>query len=279
MVALIICQCAFLSGQNFHITTQNRIDSFSYFHPDVTFAYRLEITGDQITNLHGLYQLQEVGRILAIYQTNIVDLEGLHNLQVLDIESDNQAVIHIADNPNLTSIEHIQDMQLPDRLGRLYIFDNPQLSSCNLPSVCTWIQNHHLVWISNNSDNCQNWHSVFADCSIPIDTHNREIIFEDSFEDWQEGKPVNWDVEVINTDDAPNYEKVPALSDGTSSILLRSNVPFFEGNLDTDLHYFINPDQSTIDLSFTYRCLGEGSCKIIIGQGFSGEQFRGPPFC
>ncbi len=268
LVFLFICPILIKGQNNITLSTQEDIDQFSINYPDLHSVDVLKINGLEITDLSGLHQLEEIQRYIYISETSIQDLRGLENITVIDPTGTQQGGIYLFENPELESIEAIADVLMPEKWGRISIGDNPKLATCGHPFVCDMVARHQVVWLFNNAPGCDNIHEVQLACDIDVSPLNGPVLFEESFENWVEGVPVGYDIELVYTDGLANIERVPALSDGDYAVLLRSNVPHFEGNFDTWIDTSLTAEYPSIDLSMTYRCLGEGWCTIGLGQGF-----------
>ena len=91
---------------DFYITTQSEIDAFSLNYPNCTrFIKSLNIRGNDIVNLHGLSQIEDVGGGLIIDLTNIENLQGLENIQNLS------SSLLISSNYILESFEGLQNLE------------------------------------------------------------------------------------------------------------------------------------------------------------------------
>ncbi len=91
---------------DFYITTQSEIDAFALNYPNCTnLIYSLNIRGNDIVNLHGLSQIEDVGGGLIIDLTNIENLQGLENIQNLS------SSLIITSNDALENFEGLQNLE------------------------------------------------------------------------------------------------------------------------------------------------------------------------
>ncbi|MDN3724815.1 T9SS type A sorting domain-containing protein [Aequorivita sp. SDUM287046] len=98
------------SGQcptdDFYIATQSEIDAFASNYPNCTnLTYSLNIRGNDIVNLQGLSQIEDVGGGLIIDLTNIENLQGLENIHNLS------SSLIITSNYALESFDGLQNLE------------------------------------------------------------------------------------------------------------------------------------------------------------------------
>jgi len=145
----------------------------------------LEIWGnDSLVNLIGLDNLESIGNNTKISgNDNLINLSGLENLKTTDGE------IEIAYNNNITNLNPLSNLnaiwgemvltgnaKLVDIDGLTNIFsgsikglsisDNPNLSNCNIESVCNFLFSPNgSIYISNNNENCNSRDEVYNVCT------------------------------------------------------------------------------------------------------------------
>lgn len=91
---------------DFYITTQSEMDAFALNYPNCTnLIYSLNIRGNDIVNLYGLSQIEDVAGGLIIDLTNIENLQGLENIQNLS------SSLIITSNDALESFEGLQNLE------------------------------------------------------------------------------------------------------------------------------------------------------------------------
>ncbi len=89
-----------------YLLTQSEVDAFATTYPNCTHLNNsLNIDGNNITNLNGLLQIQDVNGGIFISDTSIQDLSGLNNIQNL-----NSSLI-ITTNYSLTSFNGLQNLE------------------------------------------------------------------------------------------------------------------------------------------------------------------------
>ena len=110
---LLLCWNSIVSSQpcppdGISFTTQDQIDSFSIIYPNCTdYDGWIEISGNNITNIDSLSQLESIGHHLYIIDNdNLLSIEGLSNVTHLDDD------IKITGNPFLTSLSGLNSLEL-----------------------------------------------------------------------------------------------------------------------------------------------------------------------
>ncbi len=160
--------------EGFTINTQEQIDSFQMNYPGCTeIEGDVIITGPDITNLNGLNVLTSIGQSLGILETeNLANLEGLNNLTTIGIDLEimfNNALnslivlenltliggeIWIWENyvlGNLFGLENID----PNSVSNLSISWNPNLSDCDVQSICEYLVSPNgSINIHDNAPGC-----------------------------------------------------------------------------------------------------------------------------
>lgn len=276
--------------QVFH--SQSEIDAFALNNPDcISISGSLTLDGDDIVNLDGLSSIKFIEVHLRIINTSLTNLDGLDSLYSVDLQVqilDNPLLdeisalknltiigqgLYIHNNNNLSSLDGLQNVTLTSNTNFVSIRDCPALEDCAIANLCEFLENYHVSVIGNNAQGCNNREQVVEACSIPFDFTPRVEFLYDGFEDWSaSGIPINWDEYFFDEyQGVPNIEKVPALIEGDYALALRSNIPFFEGNWATEIEMDFDSAVELIDISFTYKCLGEGSCLIYLGQSLIGS--------
>lgn len=154
------------------IANNNALISLSGLDNLESVVYETQIvSNNQLTSLQGLNSLNFIWGTLAIHGNNsLTTLSGLSNLNYIE-----QLVI--SENSVLTDISALQNINLasiqPDNLNGVYIINNPNLSICNLPNLCTYLQGSGIRTIEGNAGNCANEQAVLNACKFSI--KNNEI--------------------------------------------------------------------------------------------------------
>lgn len=105
---------------DFYLHTQSEIDAFALNYPNCTRLIKsLNIRGNDIVNLHGLSQIEDVGGGLIIDLTNIENLQGLEDIQNLS------SSLSISSNYVLESFDGLQNLETI--VGQFAIAFNSQI--------------------------------------------------------------------------------------------------------------------------------------------------------
>lgn len=144
LLAIGIFCCGILSAQcpssGLNITSQAQIDSFSINYPNCTY-------------IPGGITIQEY------FLNSITNLEGLS--QITSIGGD----IRVMGNRSLTSLKGLDNIDYTDIQG-LRITDNPNLSMCDIESICGYLAGNNFADIANNKSGCQNRGMVSLFCRV-----------------------------------------------------------------------------------------------------------------
>ncbi|MGK0366259.1 MAG: hypothetical protein ACI85O_003332 [Saprospiraceae bacterium] len=267
------------------LTSQEEVDNFLFNYPNsISFNSGLQIYGDDITNLLGLSHVKSIGNCLTISGTSLTNLAGLDSLTFVDsnlrIGGNSQLTdlsalsnLHevgwsfsIFNNENLTSLYGLHN--IANNYVTIAINDCPLLTECHIENICQLFSNYISYYITNNGASCNSREEIVEACNFPDDNNLSTPCFKDGFEEWeQDTLPLNWETDFVPPwTDSINIVKIPALIEGDYAVSLRSNIPYFEGNLDTKIRFELPCNTDLLDITFTYRCLGEGQCKLNLGQ-------------
>ncbi len=112
-----------------------------------------------LQNLAGLEQLVAIGGNLFIWENeNMLNLNGLENLGSV-------TSLLIRENPDLNTLSGIDNILSIN--GTVQIFDNPQLSTCEVQSICNYLPGDINTIVSNNGAGCNTVAEVQQACSLP----------------------------------------------------------------------------------------------------------------
>lgn len=173
---------------NLRITDNLNLDDLNGLNKVTTIGGDVWISSTGLINLSGLNSLTSIGGELWIfYNQNLNDLNDLENLTSiggkLEVMLNNNLVtlnglknvtsiggsLNIYGNDrlvNLTGLENIQH----NTISELYIKYNNMLSTCNLPNICTYLQNGGPLEIFNNAPDCNSSGEILALCTVPVTT-------------------------------------------------------------------------------------------------------------
>ncbi|AXG69883.1 receptor L domain protein [Kordia sp. SMS9] len=123
-----------------NLYTQSSVDNFVATYA-TTGCNRLPIsliigqsnpgTINDIVDISGLSFIEEIASSLIIRNTSLTTLNGLQNLTTLGAADGYSETLEITNNPNLTSISSLQNLNTPDGIRELRITDSPLLQSLN----------------------------------------------------------------------------------------------------------------------------------------------------
>lgn len=193
------------------LKTQAEVNQFVADYPHCTeIAGLLRIGADDgltsdITDISGLRNLNKIGAILFVQNNGVLqNLDGLAgltqlggrlyigvNAQLQHIDglaniSSIEGAIAIRGNAVLSNIQGVRNID-PIKITELFIDNNPGLSVCNLPNLCTYLANPagtHPRTIAGNAGDCITDQAVIDACNAPAEgcTNVTSI-----YEQWPQG--------------------------------------------------------------------------------------------
>ena len=281
---------------DYHFYKQSQIDSFPILYPgctEISGAVRISSDSSVISNLLGLSTLESISGDLQIINNPLLEnLSGLNGLETIggffyiennsvltDITAlsklkDFNHYLSIHSNSSLESLSGLENLEF-ELHDNLSVSENPQLTHCDIQSICEHISRYGYSRVFHNGSGCNYIEEVYLSCNPGSDSlHlNDEICFEDGFEEWAISSdslfPSYWQIVPPGlwiTEGIPSVERVPSLNEGNYALLMRSNGPGFEGPEKTSIERNLCGLPSSVDIGFTYTCRGEGSCRIFLGQ-------------
>ncbi|MCF8368720.1 MAG: hypothetical protein K9G76_06730 [Bacteroidales bacterium] len=157
------------------ITALQNLSSVGYSlkvvnHPTLTDLSGLEnitsLPGDLIIyynqnlqSLNGLNNLSELGNIFWVYlNASLKNFEGLNNLSTVN------DYFWVVANDSLTSLSGLENVSI-DPTAQLHIHSNPQLSICNIESICEYlIPPNGEIYIYDNAEGCNSQGQIEEAC-------------------------------------------------------------------------------------------------------------------
>lgn len=120
------------------------------------------VENEEMTSLEGLNNLSEV-RIMHVGATAITDVEPLSNLTTIKAGS-GLADIGFDFNLQLTTIDGLRNLNTTG-MTRLILGNNPLLSHCNTPNICSYLANggDHILY--GNAAECDSVETIVAACT------------------------------------------------------------------------------------------------------------------
>jgi len=144
----------------------------------------VSIGGTQLISLDGLESLTSIGGNLSILNTSITNLSGLENLNSIG------STLNISNNPQLTSLSNLSNLNSigqnliigdnsiltslnglgninPVTITELKIEDSPNLSICEVNSICAYLGlPNSISTIANNTTGCNSETEINNACNL-----------------------------------------------------------------------------------------------------------------
>ena len=271
LLLLLLISAGNLWCQNLKFKTQGSIDSFSLNYPGLKEVRSIDISGEEITNLHGLSQLTQVERSISIFATSLENLKGLENIQII---SDDQSFIGIIikRNPLLTSLDALEDIRYKNPKTIIQIIENERLSVCNQSFICDRLQEFKLLIVYGNDIGCSTQEEVYDGCNINFDISNMEISHHFGFEEWNDTFPMGFlQWQGFYNDFEPNIRKVTSLTEGEFAVTLVNNIVLLECKIPTTIYTEIPSLDDPFNMQLDCQCQGRGRCQILLVESHPDE--------
>ncbi|NND63966.1 MAG: T9SS type A sorting domain-containing protein [Flavobacteriaceae bacterium] len=113
-----------------------------------------------LTSLNGLQSIKsvQVDGLAIVNNDSLINLEGLHGLEEVWF------AIQIIDNENLSDITAINEIDV-SMMQVWAMTDNPLLNSCDITSLCTFLEMDRDTFISGNNNGCNSEIEVEKSCN------------------------------------------------------------------------------------------------------------------
>ena len=183
----------------------------------------ISINAYGVTNLNGLENLTTCNGTLVISSPTISDISALHNLTnseglgifttqltslhgLENLAQVSNSYMHISNNNQLTDISALGNID-PTSIYSLYISDCPQLATCSIPNICSYIQTDsgRRFGFSDNAEGCNTLNEVIYNCNLGYNNSLQGIV-QFNFN--------NSDCSLPNSSAAPNVRIKAIRSDG-----------------------------------------------------------------
>src|SRR5690606_33857759 len=143
-----------------YLYSQQDINDFALNYPNCqnlsNTTLQIGPHSNNINNLSPLSNIQSV-KDLYIYSTNLTNLNDLSISTIVNR-------LEIISNSSLTDISKLNDVNFQS-LTNLYIYNNGNLSNCNISSLCAQIGNNDVTkLIFNNASGCNSYEEAFGIC-------------------------------------------------------------------------------------------------------------------
>jgi hypothetical protein len=149
---LVACNGSFTISENESLSDLNGVESLN-------FIFGLNIMSSNLTSLKGLNNVTTITRIDFKNNPYLYDLSALSN-----VNSGGHLAIY--NNPALISLSGLDNID-PQSLTELAIHDNPLLSTCEVQSICDYIESPGgSIIINNNAPGCDSQEEVEEACGI-----------------------------------------------------------------------------------------------------------------
>jgi len=147
-------------GEDLSITSSPALINLSGLENINTVQTVLRIThNDNLVDLSGLENINTVGGALSIRNNPaLINLSALENLNTIGGD------LRITYNGNLTDLMGMKNIA-PETIADLNIYQNPKLSLCALPNICTYLANGGTSDIHDNAPDCNAAAEILAICS------------------------------------------------------------------------------------------------------------------
>lgn len=110
--------------------------------------------------------------------------------------------------------------------------------------------------------------------AVTVNTHSQVI--SEGFENWTQVVdtflPDGWHI-LPSVSTSTHAQRVSSLVEGNYSVRLDNNILGFEGLVSTEIYSQANEYSNRVDISFTYKCEGEGFCEVWLGQALSDTSY------
>ena len=161
------------SGQ-IGVSSQQEMDNFGTTYPNcVNLPGSISIAGNTITDISALSNLQSIGGYISIYYTSLTNLDALENITVIGTNptQSNSGNVYISGNQLLTDVSKVNF----SNINVLSINYNPNLSICNSPNICIYLQEGvGNSYLTGNASGCDSAAAIISNCD-PYCTQPKSI--------------------------------------------------------------------------------------------------------
>ncbi|WP_334124139.1 T9SS type A sorting domain-containing protein [Empedobacter brevis] len=151
------------------IYSNDKIENLNGLSPNLSTLGVLKIANNpQLVRLDGLNNLAALSRFGYIVIENnplLSDLTALSNLRKM---ADDMSYLKLRNNQSLSSLKGLENIDA-NTLYSIELTDSPNLSECNVKSICDFLTNSGENLIFNNATGCNSPQEILTACNLSID--------------------------------------------------------------------------------------------------------------
>ena len=179
---LVACGIPQSCSGNIFLFSQADVDDFVLNYGCTAITETLTISGNDITNLNGLSQLVSVGNLNISSNPLLTNLNGLNGLTTINGDfylTSNSSLNSITALSNLTLLSSIWITECNALISLsgienistynlfIQIYNNSQLSVCNMTSICNTVS-FQGGYITSNAPGCNSTSEVLSACGVSL---------------------------------------------------------------------------------------------------------------
>lgn len=151
------------------IYSNDKIENLNGLSPNLSTLGVLKIANNpQLVRLDGLNNLAALSRFGYIHLENNPLLNDLTALSNLIKMADDMSYLKLRNNQSLTSLKGLENIDAKN-LYSIELTDSPNLSQCNVKSICDFLANSGENLIFNNATGCNSPQEILTACNLSID--------------------------------------------------------------------------------------------------------------
>lgn len=149
------------SISEFYLRDNNSLKDLTGLESLQRVQWYMEISDNpELESLSGVNSLQAIRRLIITNNNKLTNLGGLESVQWVE------DYIEIEDNATLSSLEGIDDL-FSIASYRIIIKNNPNLSTCGVPSICRYADDGIALILGNNDVGCNSRSEISNNCTLP----------------------------------------------------------------------------------------------------------------
>ena len=153
---------------DYYFLSQADIDNFATDYSGCTsLAGITMISGEDITSLEGLSGVTSMGMYVRIEGNSVLqNLSGLEGLTAIN------GSLSVSFNDALTSLAGLDNID-PGSFDMLSLVSNPELSECDVESICEYIANQGgIIQVTDNASGCNNQQEILDVCAVGVEDYH-----------------------------------------------------------------------------------------------------------